>query len=522
MKQKIADYVRKNIASGKTEENIRQELRSIGVEESEVSDALMQVKGGDMQQNKGKKNMMPKVVIIAIALFVLLVVGVLLVYFLLFSGKSQLDKCLEIDTENAKDACLQDLAENTWDAKICSMLEFSKAQGCYFQVAKVSGNDSICLKIEENDQRHYCIASATNDIKKCDMISDIFMREGCQRYAGIPSQKPKSDGNFGSGESGCEIIQDSRKRQACWYDTAIETKDISLCEKIAAGPTKESCYSVIGMRLQDETICAKITDLSRRDGCYTNISITSKNPQLCNKVGSDTWRAQFCLYPLALLLKDRKICEMIPELEKLNYREACFRKMSELMQDATLCDKLEDQKDIDICKLEAGMKNNDTNTCLSITNTTRKDQCLRNVGSNLKDLSICNMIGNNLDRLTCSLRATPTDYNLCSQYENIDGKNSCYSRIAIDTNNSNLCQYIESSRLPPKDYCYEAIAKTTGDVNLCEKIEDSNRKISCRGSIKENSVSCAFVNDQRKKDSCYQSMGIDNGKPEYCEKIVDV
>lgn len=61
-------------------------------------------------------------------------------------------------------------------------------------------------------------------------------------------------------------------------------------------------------------------------------------------------------------------------------------------------------------------------------------------------------------------------------------KDSCYSNIAYETNNSELCGNIED--LMMKHTCYAIIAEEIKDVSLCNKIDDKIFKNICIENVK--------------------------------------
>lgn len=71
--------------------------------------------------------------------------------------------------------------------------------------------------------------------------------------------------------------------------------------------------------------------------------------------------------------------------------------------------------------------------------------------------------------------------NDCEKSEGIM-KDSCYSSIANDTKNPDLCKKITDGMM--RYACYVSIAEETKDISLCEKIEDSLFKATCEQTVK--------------------------------------
>jgi hypothetical protein len=68
----------------------------------------------------------------------------------------------------------------------------------------------------------------------------------------------------------CETLASSAM-DACFNVVAVNTGDVSLCEKIAGSRQKDICYSGMANKLQDGSLCERISDATVQGLCQKNI-----------------------------------------------------------------------------------------------------------------------------------------------------------------------------------------------------------------------------------------------------------
>lgn len=95
-----------------------------------------------------------------------------------------------------------------------------------------------------------------------------------------------------------------------FYKQALETKDISLCEK--AGQIREMCLAIL---TKDASKCEFVGEKSR-DACFFDVAVETKDEKICDKAGAVSSN---CYLILAKIKKDELLCE-----KALNMKDICI------------------------------------------------------------------------------------------------------------------------------------------------------------------------------------------------------
>lgn len=127
--------------------------------------------------------------------------------------------------------------------------------------------------------------------------------------------------------------------------------------------------------------------------------------------------------------------------------------------------------------------------CNQIVDEKIKEKCLYNIDKKL----LCSKLSEISQKDTCysSLAREEKDYNLCfsisEDAKDNNGNNlkwMCVRDLAVMTDNSIVCSKIKDSYY--SDWCYLDLATILRDNNLCEKIESQNTKNTCYSEVKNN------------------------------------
>lgn len=123
----------------------------------------------------------------------------------------------------------------------------------------------------------------------------------------------------------CEEITDSSRKDGCFFDIAVKTKDIGICEKITSSTEKETCYLSVAPIIKDSSLCEKITASSGKDLCYWNVALATKDASLCEKIKIIDHKDR-CYFSVALATKDTSLCEEITNRDK---KDSCYTEVSQ-------------------------------------------------------------------------------------------------------------------------------------------------------------------------------------------------
>ncbi len=83
------------------------------------------------------------------------------------------------------------------------------------------------------------------------------------------------------------------KKDSCYIQAAISSRDVSLCENVSAAEAKNTCYIELAVAKKDIQICARVTSEGARTSCLTNVAGILQQPALCASI-SDAAAKAWC------------------------------------------------------------------------------------------------------------------------------------------------------------------------------------------------------------------------------------
>lgn len=132
-------------------------------------------------------------------------------------------------------------------------------------------------------------------------------------------------------------------------------------------------------------------------------------------------------------------------------------------------------------------------------NSKSKDTCLWELAKKRKDVAICS-------------------------YASQGFVQGCYSGIAVEQKDANLCKFIESEY--QRDACYKNVSIATDNLNICSLIYDSTIKGICTDtyyrkhmtslSVITNPKECEVLNESR---ACYEAVAKNTKNEQTCKLI---
>lgn len=196
--------------------------------------------------------------------------------------------------QKEKDTCINIVAKNLKDEKLCNKASGIMGEHCYSNVALIKKNMSICYNIPED--------------------SKVYMRERC--FGDIMEE---SNFSVCAGLKTMEETDDSSGiyKETCYEKFAEKEKDESICNNIDG--IKEGCYVQVAIQKEDVDLCKSFEESWARDGCYQGIALISgkENKELCIKIEENQTR-DMCYYNIAVRSNDKMICDMIIEDETIS------------------------------------------------------------------------------------------------------------------------------------------------------------------------------------------------------------
>jgi hypothetical protein len=131
----------------------------------------------------------------------------------------------------------------------------------------------------------------------------------------------------------CDNLRSQDAIARCFYDLAIEEKDLSLCDKISGDDyyyNKDMCYSEIngfvGVEKNDINLCSVIKDELTKVACIQAIAAKNQKPEYCT-VLSGTDYADACYYGAIEKMTDKNIIAKYCALMKqgMVHQQNCFK-----------------------------------------------------------------------------------------------------------------------------------------------------------------------------------------------------
>jgi len=163
-----------------------------------------------------------------------------------------------------------------------------------------------------------------------------------------------SDGYFRYNLTNNKLDKDFTSEEIDLLEQAKKNKDIKLCDKISTIDLKDTCYAFVGDLLDDKSICSKIekdSGFSSKDSClitmaydllemnicdelnaviginstyncYLKFAVQYENKQVCQKLANSQLK-DLCHYAMAIYLDDVKYCADITDTLKDYEKEKC-------------------------------------------------------------------------------------------------------------------------------------------------------------------------------------------------------
>jgi len=134
--------------------------------------------------------------------------------------------------------------------------------------------------------------------------------------------------------SNCNDIQNIDDRFNCYYDTAINNQDLSICDQLDPA-SLYSCYSEIAAAKKDLSICEKIEGEYNKSFCYIRVAVAKQDISICDTLAQDS--KSFCYKDIAIAKEDLLICDTISDP---TFKDSCYNQIGIAKQDSAICEKI--------------------------------------------------------------------------------------------------------------------------------------------------------------------------------------
>jgi len=313
---------------------------------------------------------------------------------------------------------------------------------CYEELGKVAGDTSFCDsdKMEWNEHKlEYnaaCLRGVEIATKNFDICPDFAKLLCCTAVAEV-------DGNLDN----CDKIEDYNCKLKCYHGVAKLKKDFSICEKIpkdyrtskSYNLSYNSCLIAVGKSLKDISICEKIIDQGDRDSCYLGISESKMDTEFCGQIKEARLRDN-CYRDAGLNEGDPSRCEKISDLEK---KEECYVDVAVLNNDLTICNQIKSE----FCIATIALLRQDFTLCHDIEDKRTKYWCYSRLALEIADPEICLFLDDISEQCDC-LTSMAQSAKTCELVK--ECKNGCLIETAVKLEDISICNKMEEEH---KEYC---------------------------------------------------------------------
>lgn len=262
----------------------------------------------------------------------------------------------------------------------------------------------------------------------------------------------------------------------CYAEVSARMVDISVCDKIQLREKKKECYDEDSLFYIDVGLCKELKTQEERNKCFNELGlknfeelgIKEQSISVCSKFDEQKTK-DYCFSEIATRYEDESTCDLINDNEE---KDKCYELVGVTSNDVSVCDKIQDQDDKNSCYLDVGVEKLDISICEKISNVNLK------VFRNLTQLCIERITEKmNIQDLKKGLGVFHCD-NILEPYDNA----MCYFNIAVEKQNAEICQFIDSH--PTQNECYMKIATIKKDISICDKMTPTARE-ECYNSLTE-------------------------------------
>lgn len=169
----------------------------------------------------------------------------------------------------------------------------------------------------------------------------------------------------------CDKITDSRSMGSCYGNIIKETHDYEQCDLLISQISKDTCYLFMA---NSKEWCDKIVEIESKNECHARVIPLSLNSNDCDILEGE--HLALCYYRIGTLTGNGSLCEKISNLseESIRLRGDCFIRVATKNSDFSLCNEAGSEKDQ--CYYTIAMNTGNPDLCDLLSSSGSKDKCL--------------------------------------------------------------------------------------------------------------------------------------------------
>lgn len=293
-----------------------------------------------------------------------------------------------------------------------------------------------------------------------------------------------------------------------------DLKPISLYSCSSEGYAPFICLEELAVNKRDSDICYYLFEFDKR-ACIIEVvtakAIHKDDERVCYSLenpreGRTYYEIAHCVTEFAKANKDESFCEQLEGWSGF-VQEGCYKELAIVKDDISLCEKSSYQNSKSCYTTILENKSNPAELCSTLQTGLIFD-CLNVVDCDKsKDITDCEKI----------LESTKANYHVCELEGNDYIQRRCYTDFALYLNNVELC-----AKTGNKAPCYEKIAIATDNMNLCgAEGLDPVLMTKCYKHFAElkNDLSICYKVAPGENYVCMKDYAVRQDNPELCETL---
>ncbi|MEK6843260.1 MAG: hypothetical protein AABY04_02125 [Candidatus Micrarchaeota archaeon] len=284
------------------------------------------------------------------------------------------DKAIEIRDEfgcdrlngSQKDRCLIEIANSSRKLSLCDKVSSINRGKCRSVLEGFDSKIFNCYNLE-NAQIDECFLNMglkANSSFACQRIGNKKIKDKCAQDIA------KSSGN----SSVCLEIAGIGGREKCLYENAIMLDLPSICDGIDS-PLENQCNFELGILANDENLCSKITDdRNLMNACFLKVAKIKISPHICARIDANESLRDECFGTIARLNRNQDLCYKISANAT---REDCYRFIAAKDSNQTLCfEIISSARTRDLCLYDIAVSTGNYTACVNVNDLFLKKGCL--------------------------------------------------------------------------------------------------------------------------------------------------
>ena len=178
--------------------------------------------------------------------------------------------------------------------------------------------------------------------------------------------------------------------------------------------------------------------------------------------------------------------------------------------------------DNDQSLLDEAFETNNYLLCSDISRAHWQQWCYSDIAANTSNVDVCDFMEGSF-RANCikNIAIATQDLGLCDDIRQTGAGDACYNNFARESGDESICSHIESLRM--KNDCFVFLARENENYETCLFVEENQElKENClfRATlISQTNEGCELIESRALRDACYITYAANFGSTADCEDV---